>query len=217
MAGLLAAMNGYWQRFGTDLALHLTGTPESLSKSAAAEHARVRHKHLVNFLGQPTDEELSKQYALAAAFVTLSRAEGFGLPVLEAMAHGCPVLAAACASLPEFVGDAGVLVDPDDVVAVADGIHRITTDRVFRATLVEAGLGRAQRFTWEETAFRFCELYRRVAGEAAVTGRPIRPARETRRGRPAGQPRRTRLLPPTPDQLPLHCPPLQFSEQQSEF
>jgi glycosyltransferase involved in cell wall biosynthesis len=84
--------------------------------------------------------------------------EGFGLPPLEAMACGVPVLTSNVCSLPEVVGDAGVLVDPLDVEAIADGIRRLVQDSELRTELRQKGLLRAKEFSWDETAHRTLDM-----------------------------------------------------------
>ena len=95
--------------------------------------------------------------------------EGFGLPALEAMAAGAPVVASDVSSLPEVVGGAGVLVEPRDEEAIATALDRLATDRVWRAELAEAGRARAREFSWERAARATWELYRQAVAEA---GRP---------------------------------------------
>ena len=105
-------------------------------------------------------------YHGAAALVYPSRYEGFGLPLVEAMASGTPVLASRAASIPEVVGESGVLLDPDDPARWADAIVHVMTDAVLRARLRADGLVRAAMFTWERTARITLEVYQRVAGGA---------------------------------------------------
>ena len=115
----------------------------------------------VHFAGYVPDEELPALYNLANAFVFPSRYEGFGLPVLEAMACGVPVVCSQAASLPEVVGDAGVLVPVDDPAALAGALRRVLADRGLAGELRARGLERARRFSWEETARRTVEVYER--------------------------------------------------------
>jgi len=108
----------------------------------------------VVFSGFLDDSLLPLLYSAADVFVYPSFYEGFGLPVLEAMACGTPVAASNRTSLPEAVGDAGLLFDPDNVDEMAGAIHRLVDDRDLRARLVAKGLERAKQFTWRETAKR---------------------------------------------------------------
>ena len=104
------------------------------------------------FTGHVSDEEVVSLYNAAEVFVHPSLFEGFGLPPLEAMACGTPVITANTTSLPEVVGDAAVQVDPLDVEALAGALARVTGDAGLRAELRERGLERAGQFTWEKTA-----------------------------------------------------------------
>jgi hypothetical protein len=106
----------------------------------------------VHLTGRVADEFLPALYSGALAFVFPSLYEGFGLPPLEAMACGTPVLASNVTAMPEVVGDAGLLVDPYDVEAIAHGIRRLVEDTALSEELRKKGLERAKRFTWERTA-----------------------------------------------------------------
>ncbi len=115
------------------------------------------------FTGFVPDEELPHIYAGAALFAYLSFFEGFGLPPLEAMACGVPVVTSNTTSLPEVVGDAGIAVPPTDVAAVAAAIARILDDRDYARILGGRGRERAALFSWEAAARQTLEIYRRVA------------------------------------------------------
>jgi glycosyltransferase involved in cell wall biosynthesis len=116
----------------------------------------------VVFVGSVSDQELRALYRAAAALVYPSRYEGFGLPVLEAMASGTPVLASRCASLPEVLGEAGMLLDPDDVGQWTEAIAVVLSDGEQRARMRTAGLARAAQFTWAKTARTTLDVYRQV-------------------------------------------------------
>jgi alpha-1,3-rhamnosyl/mannosyltransferase len=135
------------------------GVGESLDQaaaSAAAPDAVVR-------LGSVSEERLRALYRGAAALVYPSRYEGFGLPVLEAMASGTPVIASHAGSIPEVLGNAGVLLDPDDRPGWVAAIGAIMTDEVLARRLRQLGVSRAQTFTWARTAAITAGVYRRAA------------------------------------------------------
>lgn len=125
---------------------------------AAEQHAG----HLVQ-LGYVTDEALRDLYHSAAALAFPTRYEGFGLPALEAMACGLPVLCSNTASLPEVVGDSALLVEEPTPGSFADALVRVLTDEALAAGLRERGLARAATFTWERAARETLDLYRHVA------------------------------------------------------
>jgi glycosyltransferase involved in cell wall biosynthesis len=102
-------------------------------------------------LGYVAEADLPALYTGARSVVVPSRYEGFGLPCLEAMASGTPVVAAACAALPETCGEAALLVDPDDISGFADAVLTASFEHAARARLTTAGLSRAQRFSWQRT------------------------------------------------------------------
>jgi glycosyltransferase involved in cell wall biosynthesis len=116
------------------------------------EVARLRIRNPVRFVGQVSDADLPDLYRSADLFVYPALYEGFGLPPLEAMASGVPVIASNTSSLPEVVGDAGLLVDPLDVDQIAGAIQHVLDDPSLRDTLAEKGVARAREFTWERTA-----------------------------------------------------------------
>ncbi|MEW5983330.1 MAG: glycosyltransferase family 1 protein [Acidobacteriota bacterium] len=120
------------------------------------------HKH-VRFLGFVPDETLAALYRLATVFVFPSLYEGFGLPPLEAMASGTPVVTSNCSSLPEICGDAAVLVDPYDAASIADGIRQVLVDPGLRASLSERGLARVRHFSWESSIRKVHDVYMHVA------------------------------------------------------
>jgi glycosyltransferase involved in cell wall biosynthesis len=138
---------------------------DEISRYAAlrrAVHQHQLHKH-VRFLGYMPEETLAVMYRLAGVFVFPSLYEGFGLPPLEAMASGTPVVTSNVSSLPEVAGDAAILVDPHDPRAIADGIYRVLTDERLRRDLRTKGLARARQFSWETSVRRVHAIYHEVA------------------------------------------------------
>jgi glycosyltransferase involved in cell wall biosynthesis len=120
----------------------------------------LRAEPRVRRLGFVGDAELPALYRGASAFVTLSRHEGFALPLLEAMACGTPVVAADATAIPETVAGAGLLVDPADPSQVASCLVRLAREPALRHELRERGLKRAERFRWERAAATTLETYR---------------------------------------------------------
>jgi glycosyltransferase involved in cell wall biosynthesis len=131
-----------------NLKLILSGNP---SAAIEQEIAALGLGDRVIFSGFIADADLPAYYRGATALVFPSLYEGFGLPPIEAMACGTPVLTANVTSLPEVVGDAAILVDPYDVTAIAQGIERIVNDSALRSKLIERGLNQAKQHCWETT------------------------------------------------------------------
>jgi glycosyltransferase involved in cell wall biosynthesis len=109
-----------------------------------------------------SDDGLRQYYCGAKALVHPSLYEGFGLPPLEAMACGCPVVVSNVASLPEVCGDAAYYVNPYDVESIADGIHKVLTDEALRQSLIKKGLERAKLFSWEKSAKEHIKIFEEV-------------------------------------------------------
>jgi glycosyltransferase involved in cell wall biosynthesis len=128
-------------------------------------HRFQLHQH-VRFLGFVPDATLAALYRLAAVFVFPSLYEGFGLPPLEAMAAGAPVVTSNVSSLPEVVGDAALLIDPTSPHAIADAIAQVLSNPALRDDLVRRGLARAQTFSWARSAARVHEVYHELGRPA---------------------------------------------------
>jgi len=118
----------------------------------------------VVFAGFVPEEDLPSLYSGAVAFLCVSLYEGFGLPLLEAMACGTPVLASNTSSIPEVVGDAGLLVDPLEPGEIAEGMRRLDRDPVLAAELTVAGPERAAGFTWRKAAGSIMAIYEKALG-----------------------------------------------------
>ncbi|MEM7736735.1 MAG: glycosyltransferase family 1 protein [Deinococcota bacterium] len=124
--------------------------------------AKAGNLDSVIFPGYVDEPSLHALYYGAKMLAFPSLYEGFGLPALEAMVHGTPVIASTASSLPEIVGDAGILVDPLSVDAIADAMQHLLTDDAKARQLIELGYERAKMFSWEETARRTLELYKNL-------------------------------------------------------
>jgi glycosyltransferase involved in cell wall biosynthesis len=147
-------------------ALVLAGRRGWLAEETLATLAAMVARERVHWLEGPSQEEVVVLYAGALALVFPSRHEGFGLPALEAMASGTPVLASDTPALRELVGPAGWLAPVDDEHAWADAMARISQDAAARAALAAAGLARAAEFSWARAAAETLAVYRRVARHA---------------------------------------------------
>jgi glycosyltransferase involved in cell wall biosynthesis len=144
---------------GGELRLILVGPDKGSGDEARRTASKLGLNGRVEFAGHVEQRELAELYRGAACLVCPSRYEGFGLPVVEAMASGTPVVATTAGSIPEVAGDAAVLVEPGDSVALAGGIERAVADR---ERLVRAGLERARLYSWAETARRTLAVYREL-------------------------------------------------------
>ena len=141
------------------------GSPE-YGPQAESLRAQIRELDLADavlFYDHVPDHDLALLYNLAELFCFPSLYEGFGLPPLEAMACGTPVVCSNAASLPEVVGDAAIMIDPYDVEGLAEAMHQVLADRDLQEDLRRRGLERAAGFTWERTARETVEIYRAVA------------------------------------------------------
>ncbi len=147
-----------------DLRLVIIG--DTISQFPAVRQAVIKSRveQVVRFLGFVPFETLRCFYEFAAAFVFPSRYEGFGLPPLEAMACGTPVVTSNVSSLPEVVGDAAVLVNPENVFDIARGIRDVLLNENLRNELIRRGREQVARFSWERTARQVLEIYQEAAG-----------------------------------------------------
>lgn len=132
---------------------------------AAADMPTLEAKGQIRRLGYVADADLPLLYAGAGAFAFPSLYEGFGLPPLEAMACGVPVLTSSASALPEVVGSAALCVDPQDVADIRAGLLRLLTDEAFRRRARQAGPERAARFTWKGCAEQTASVYAEVFDE----------------------------------------------------
>lgn len=125
--------------------------------------ARLAREPRIHVLEGVSDSQLVALYNLAEVFAFASLYEGFGLPVLEAMACGTPVASSNAPCLPEIAGDAALLFDPEDTAAIAASVHRLATEPALREELRAAGLARAKRFSWQASAQQLKSIYESLA------------------------------------------------------
>src|SRR5271154_207445 len=146
-----------------DLRLLIIG--DEISRYPALRHAVIhsRVEDTVRFLGFVPIDTLRCFYQAASAFVFPSLYEGFGLPPLEAMACGTPVVCSHVSSLPEVVGDAALIVNPENVFDIARGMREVLLNDALRSQLIERGLQQARRFSWERTAAQVLQNYEEIA------------------------------------------------------
>lgn len=142
--------------------LVLIGTPGWLTEELERHLAPLERSGQIRRLGYVPQTDLPLLYAGACAFAYPSLYEGFGLPVLEAMASGVPVLTSDRASLPEVAGGAALLVNPEDTEAMTAGLEQLLTDNDWRSVAVNQGLRQAQRFSWERCIEETVAVYQQA-------------------------------------------------------
>ena len=162
VSGLLRAFAVFHGRHAPPHKLLIVGDDAKCKEPLLEECSRLGIQNAVRFVPQVPQAVLPKVYVASDALVMPSRIEGFGLPVLEAMASGTPVICSRAASLPEVAGDAAVYFDPKNDEELADVMERVLSSRELQESLRAKGLERAKRFTWEESIRKHVELYRRL-------------------------------------------------------
>jgi glycosyltransferase involved in cell wall biosynthesis len=155
-----------------DLKLIIIGDDLSGNPDLRRTVVRAGVQHDVRFLGFVPIEVLRIFYDEAKIFVFPSLYEGFGLPPLEAMVHGTPVVTSNVSSLPEVVGNAAVLVNPENVFEIMRALHKVLLDQPLRDRMKERGYQQAARFSWETSVLRILEIYRQVCGGKAESSGP---------------------------------------------
>jgi glycosyltransferase involved in cell wall biosynthesis len=147
----------------TDLTLVIGGKVDHGVERLVRDFRESPRSSRLHWVGLIPDDDLPAFYAGATCFVYPSLFEGFGLPLLEAMACACPVVSSDRTACPEVVGTAGLLVDPEDVTALTAAVARVLEDEALRADLRDRGLARSRLFTWQESARRTLGVLREAA------------------------------------------------------
>ncbi len=162
-----SALKGELAKDGVYPDLKLLVIGDEVSKNPDIRRAVIRSgvQHDVRFLGYVSIDVLRIFFDMAKVFVFPSLYEGFGLPPLEAMAHGTPVVASNSSALPEVVGNAALMVNPENVFEISRALLRVLTDQALRERMKAAGLEQAQRFSWDGSVSRMLKLYEQVVAE----------------------------------------------------
>jgi glycosyltransferase involved in cell wall biosynthesis len=163
LTGLLTAYRILSERLPDPPLLALAGKKGWETSAVEGEIKSGSISNRIVTLGYVPDDDLPLLYRQAESFLFPSLYEGFGMPLLEAMASGCPVIASRAASIPEVSGDAAVLVDPLDSEALALAMEEVVTDRERRIELSRKGIERARGFTWEKTAKKTLKAYNQLS------------------------------------------------------
>ena len=159
-----------------DWKLVLAGAPNGYGAGAILDRIeRSRCRDRIQLTGYVAGATLENLYARATVFAFPSLDEGFGMPVLEAMAHGVPVVTSNRSALPEVAGDAALFVDPEDTDALRDALRRLIQDCDLRCRLTALGYSRAKLFTWEQTAKSTYAVYRELAGKQKTSEPTLEP------------------------------------------
>ena len=146
-----------------DWKLVLAGAADGWGAEAElAAIAASQRQNDIQMLGYVTDEEIQSLYRKASIFAFPSLDEGFGMPVLEAMAHGIPVVTSNVSAMPEVAGDAALLVDPANVDAIADAMARLAANLDLRADYSQRGRAHASRFPWQQAALKTWQVYQEL-------------------------------------------------------
>lgn len=153
-----------FEQLPSDWKLILAGSFGYESEAARERIERSARRHDIQVLGYVSDSQLEELYQRASIMAFPSLDEGFGMPVLDAMARGVPVLTSNVSALPEVAGDAALLVDPTDVQSIANGFCRLTSDSALREKLIRAGAIRAREFSWEKSVESTWDVYQELIG-----------------------------------------------------
>ena len=155
-----------YSRIKTDIPLLCVGWSGWMNETLPIEIERLRLKGRVRLLGHVSDEELAQLYSGALVSVYPSLYEGFGLPILEAMACDCPVVCSNRSSMPEVAGNAAHLIEPEDEKDIVRGLSEMIYDDKLREAYVDSGRNRAMQFSWDKTARQTIDVFRQVASRA---------------------------------------------------
>lgn len=160
---LILAYHQLLHEYQENIPLVIVGDPGWRSEKVALTIADLNLEKHVRILNDVSDNELANLYSAAGVFALPSYYEGFGLPPLEAMHCGCPVIVSNRGSLPEVVGDAGIILEPDDVDKWTESLMAVLSKQEMREKLIAAGNEQVKKFTWHKTAESTLKLYNLLA------------------------------------------------------
>ena len=165
LGALLEAFHGYLSKAKTrQIFLVIVGQTSPYGDEIANQAKALGIQQRVLFTGHVDEEDLLYLYNGAKLFVYPSKYEGFGLPPLEAMACGCPVIVSKTSSLPEVVGEAGVYFNPEDKISLLEAMTQVLEKEALRTDLSERGLRRSSYFSWKKAAEKTLQVYESIAG-----------------------------------------------------
>lgn len=159
LINLIKSYNIFKQKTNLTHSLVLSGKLHRSSKCILEEAARSLYKEKIIFTGYIHKDLLPDLYNLADLFVYIPHSEGFGLPVLEAMSCGVPVISSNTSCFPEIIGDAGILVDPNNITQIADAIAHLIEDMELRNRIIDSGYEKAKHFSWRDSAVKMLGLF----------------------------------------------------------
>ncbi len=159
ITGLVRAYKILRDSFARSEKLIIAGTPDSDTKMIIKLAGESGYKDDIIFIDYIKTEDLNAFYSAAELFVFPSLQEGFGLPIIEAMASGVPVITSSLTSMPEIAGDAALLVNPHNPQEIAEKMNEVLSDMVLKEKLIQAGIARAELFSWKITSEETKEIY----------------------------------------------------------
>lgn len=159
---IIDAFSTYKNKYNTDIKLVIAGGKGWRYESIFTQMQRLNIEQEVIFTGYVEEEDKTGIYQMASLFLFPSLYEGFGMPVIEAMAAGVPVITSNTSSLPEAAGDAAILVSPPDSAKIAKHIQEILNDDELRQSMIQKGLEQSKKFNWDTSVDKLCDIYRQV-------------------------------------------------------
>jgi glycosyltransferase involved in cell wall biosynthesis len=166
--GVLIAFNDFLKKATVSYQLVLLGYKEADLKIILNEIDATHLRQHIILTGYVSDEDLPAIYYLSKLFLFPSLREGFGIPVIEAMACGVPVITSNTSSMPEVAGDAAHIIDPNKPKEICDGMIKITSDAKYRNELIQKGLLQSKKFSWNRMAFQVLEQYKQLYKEIKI-------------------------------------------------